>query len=141
MYMLLYSLRVFFFFFKQKTAYEMLRSLVGSEMCIRDSINAEYGGGMEQHEESKRKVNPPGAFVYQGSGKKQPVGAPIEQKLCIDEARAVQWCLARNGYNQKYCKTFIEAMGQCHRNAKTHSKYHDQAKEDAELAAKKISER
>eukprot|EP00658_Telonema_sp_P-2_P085712 TRINITY_DN9830_c0_g1_i1.p1 TRINITY_DN9830_c0_g1~~TRINITY_DN9830_c0_g1_i1.p1 ORF type:complete len:247 (-),score=95.15 TRINITY_DN9830_c0_g1_i1:643-1383(-) len=33
-----------FFFFKQKTAYEMLRSLVGSEMCIRDSINAEYGG-------------------------------------------------------------------------------------------------
>ena len=26
-----------FFFFKQKTAYEMLRSLVGSEMCIRDS--------------------------------------------------------------------------------------------------------
>eukprot|EP00658_Telonema_sp_P-2_P059858 TRINITY_DN4895_c0_g1_i5.p1 TRINITY_DN4895_c0_g1~~TRINITY_DN4895_c0_g1_i5.p1 ORF type:complete len:724 (+),score=176.31 TRINITY_DN4895_c0_g1_i5:70-2241(+) len=34
----------FFFFFKQKTAYEMLRSLVGSEMCIRDSINAEYGG-------------------------------------------------------------------------------------------------
>eukprot|EP00658_Telonema_sp_P-2_P025228 TRINITY_DN20158_c0_g3_i3.p1 TRINITY_DN20158_c0_g3~~TRINITY_DN20158_c0_g3_i3.p1 ORF type:complete len:214 (+),score=48.89 TRINITY_DN20158_c0_g3_i3:77-718(+) len=28
--------RVLFFFFKQKTAYEMLRSLVGSEMCIRD---------------------------------------------------------------------------------------------------------
>ena len=27
------------FFFKQKTAYEMLRSLVGSEMCIRDSLN------------------------------------------------------------------------------------------------------
>eukprot|EP00658_Telonema_sp_P-2_P064572 TRINITY_DN5365_c0_g1_i1.p1 TRINITY_DN5365_c0_g1~~TRINITY_DN5365_c0_g1_i1.p1 ORF type:complete len:211 (+),score=85.67 TRINITY_DN5365_c0_g1_i1:117-749(+) len=35
----------FFFFFKQKTAYEMLRSLVGSEMCIkRQGINAEYGG-------------------------------------------------------------------------------------------------
>ena len=28
------------FFFKQKTAYEMLRSLVGSEMCIRDSDGA-----------------------------------------------------------------------------------------------------
>eukprot|EP00658_Telonema_sp_P-2_P037882 TRINITY_DN27222_c0_g1_i1.p1 TRINITY_DN27222_c0_g1~~TRINITY_DN27222_c0_g1_i1.p1 ORF type:complete len:194 (-),score=59.62 TRINITY_DN27222_c0_g1_i1:78-659(-) len=27
------------FFFKQKTAYEMLRSLVGSEMCIRDRKN------------------------------------------------------------------------------------------------------
>ena len=26
-----------FFFFKQETAYELLRSLVGSEMCIRDS--------------------------------------------------------------------------------------------------------
>ena len=29
----------FVFFFKQKTAYEMLRSLVGSEMCIRDRIS------------------------------------------------------------------------------------------------------
>src|SRR5678816_1774576 len=28
----------FVFFFKQKTAYEMLRSLVGSEMCIRDRL-------------------------------------------------------------------------------------------------------
>ena len=28
---------VYFFFFKQKPAYELLRSLVGSEMCIRDS--------------------------------------------------------------------------------------------------------
>src|SRR5450756_2520575 len=29
---------VFFFFFKQKTAYEIMPSLVGSEMCIRDSL-------------------------------------------------------------------------------------------------------
>ena len=29
---------LFVFFFKQKTAYELLRSLVGSEMCIRDSF-------------------------------------------------------------------------------------------------------
>ena len=28
---------IFFFFFKQKTAYEIMPSLVGSEMCIRDS--------------------------------------------------------------------------------------------------------
>ena len=33
---------VFVVFFKQKTAYEMLRSLVGSEMCIRDRINMEH---------------------------------------------------------------------------------------------------
>ena len=26
-----------YFFFKQKTAYEIMPSLVGSEMCIRDS--------------------------------------------------------------------------------------------------------
>ena len=31
------------FFFKQKTAYEMLRSLVGSEMCIRDSGQPKLG--------------------------------------------------------------------------------------------------
>eukprot|EP00831_Metopus_contortus_P041970 TRINITY_DN33047_c0_g1_i1.p2 TRINITY_DN33047_c0_g1~~TRINITY_DN33047_c0_g1_i1.p2 ORF type:complete len:103 (+),score=36.09 TRINITY_DN33047_c0_g1_i1:87-395(+) len=30
-----------FFFFKQKTAYEMQRGLVGSEMCIRDSLCGE----------------------------------------------------------------------------------------------------
>ena len=30
---------VIFFFFKQKTAYEIQYGLVGSEMCIRDSIN------------------------------------------------------------------------------------------------------
>ena len=33
---------IFFFFFKQKTAYDMLRSLVGSEMCIRDSNKSYY---------------------------------------------------------------------------------------------------
>ena len=30
------------FFFKQKTAYEIMPSLVGSEMCIRDSIIISY---------------------------------------------------------------------------------------------------
>eukprot|EP00658_Telonema_sp_P-2_P043270 TRINITY_DN3120_c0_g1_i3.p1 TRINITY_DN3120_c0_g1~~TRINITY_DN3120_c0_g1_i3.p1 ORF type:complete len:112 (-),score=13.06 TRINITY_DN3120_c0_g1_i3:322-657(-) len=34
---------IFFFFFKQKTAYEMLRSLVGSEMCIRDRCTPACG--------------------------------------------------------------------------------------------------
>ena len=33
---IMYSHRVFFFFFKQKTAYEIGVRLVGSEMCIRD---------------------------------------------------------------------------------------------------------
>eukprot|EP00658_Telonema_sp_P-2_P038712 TRINITY_DN2771_c0_g1_i24.p2 TRINITY_DN2771_c0_g1~~TRINITY_DN2771_c0_g1_i24.p2 ORF type:complete len:102 (-),score=20.62 TRINITY_DN2771_c0_g1_i24:686-991(-) len=51
---------VFFFFFKQKTAYEMLRSLVGSEMCIRDRGEVDCGGqhcgtiqaGLSGHEDS-----------------------------------------------------------------------------------------
>ena len=30
-----------FFFFKQKTAYEISACLVGSEMCIRDSLSTE----------------------------------------------------------------------------------------------------
>eukprot|EP00658_Telonema_sp_P-2_P068917 TRINITY_DN57937_c0_g1_i1.p1 TRINITY_DN57937_c0_g1~~TRINITY_DN57937_c0_g1_i1.p1 ORF type:complete len:126 (+),score=29.69 TRINITY_DN57937_c0_g1_i1:78-455(+) len=41
--------KVCFFFFKQKTAYEMLRSLVGSEMCIRDRLSSctcVSGGGV-----------------------------------------------------------------------------------------------
>ena len=33
------NLLVFFFFFKQKTAYEIGVRLVGSEMCIRDSTD------------------------------------------------------------------------------------------------------
>eukprot|EP00658_Telonema_sp_P-2_P021675 TRINITY_DN18643_c0_g1_i1.p1 TRINITY_DN18643_c0_g1~~TRINITY_DN18643_c0_g1_i1.p1 ORF type:complete len:197 (+),score=33.80 TRINITY_DN18643_c0_g1_i1:89-679(+) len=41
-----------FFFFKQKTAYEMLRSLVGSEMCIRDRYQRRVRGkfcGKHEH--------------------------------------------------------------------------------------------
>ena len=35
------------FFFKQKTAYEMLRSLVGSEMCIRDRVySVKFGNAL-----------------------------------------------------------------------------------------------
>ena len=40
-----------FFFFKQKTAYEMLRSLVGSEMCIRDR-NTDVGAGHARDREN-----------------------------------------------------------------------------------------
>ncbi|VTU56170.1 hypothetical protein AMBR_EADFOONE_02828 [Lacticaseibacillus rhamnosus] len=34
-------LKIVFFFFKQKTAYEILSGLVGSEMCIRDSCGTD----------------------------------------------------------------------------------------------------
>eukprot|EP00658_Telonema_sp_P-2_P040636 TRINITY_DN2904_c0_g1_i4.p1 TRINITY_DN2904_c0_g1~~TRINITY_DN2904_c0_g1_i4.p1 ORF type:complete len:315 (-),score=108.01 TRINITY_DN2904_c0_g1_i4:480-1424(-) len=52
---------IFFFFFKQKTAYEMLRSLVGSEMCIRDSINAEYGGREDTTMHAQLVMGPAGS--------------------------------------------------------------------------------
>ena len=32
----MFNLFIIVFFFKQKTAYEIMPSLVGSEMCIRD---------------------------------------------------------------------------------------------------------
>ncbi len=37
---LVYGVKIdgYFFFFKQKTAYEIAQCLVGSEMCIRDRI-------------------------------------------------------------------------------------------------------
>ena len=35
---------IYFFFVKQKTAYELLRSLLGSEMCKRDSARVVWAG-------------------------------------------------------------------------------------------------
>eukprot|EP01016_Furgasonia_blochmanni_P033076 TRINITY_DN342_c0_g1_i4.p1 TRINITY_DN342_c0_g1~~TRINITY_DN342_c0_g1_i4.p1 ORF type:complete len:192 (+),score=46.42 TRINITY_DN342_c0_g1_i4:3-578(+) len=40
----------FFFFFKQKTAYEIMPSLVGSEMCIRDR----YMGNINKRKQFRR---------------------------------------------------------------------------------------
>ena len=42
------------FFFKQKTAYEMLRSLVGSEMCIRDRRRGEPRG--RDHDDHRNRL-------------------------------------------------------------------------------------
>eukprot|EP00658_Telonema_sp_P-2_P064509 TRINITY_DN53545_c0_g1_i1.p1 TRINITY_DN53545_c0_g1~~TRINITY_DN53545_c0_g1_i1.p1 ORF type:complete len:141 (-),score=22.68 TRINITY_DN53545_c0_g1_i1:18-440(-) len=47
-----------FFFFKQKTAYEMLRSLVGSEMCIRDRFNGRsMNSSLRTHELTRLSVS------------------------------------------------------------------------------------
>eukprot|EP00658_Telonema_sp_P-2_P056190 TRINITY_DN44667_c0_g1_i2.p1 TRINITY_DN44667_c0_g1~~TRINITY_DN44667_c0_g1_i2.p1 ORF type:complete len:294 (-),score=76.06 TRINITY_DN44667_c0_g1_i2:114-995(-) len=50
---------IFFFFFKQKTAYEMLRSLVGSEMCIRDSARRYFDACLpaRDHDLASRAVS------------------------------------------------------------------------------------
>ncbi len=47
-----------FFFFKQKTAYEIAQCLVGSEMCIRDRTTRVSTTGMrwlEQAEDNKEE--------------------------------------------------------------------------------------
>ena len=54
-----------------------------------------------------------GAFVYQGSGKKQPEDAPPEQKLCKKQACAIQWCLAKRNHKEIYCKAEIDSWKEC----------------------------
>eukprot|EP00831_Metopus_contortus_P009239 TRINITY_DN13563_c0_g1_i1.p3 TRINITY_DN13563_c0_g1~~TRINITY_DN13563_c0_g1_i1.p3 ORF type:complete len:105 (-),score=26.61 TRINITY_DN13563_c0_g1_i1:150-464(-) len=50
----------FFFFFKQKTAYEMQRGLVGSEMCIRDRYkDIQIDANSSVLEDKKAKVLQP----------------------------------------------------------------------------------
>ncbi len=44
-----------FFFFKQKTAYEMSASLVGSEMCIRDRTTGVSNQGEEEGQRGGEK--------------------------------------------------------------------------------------
>src|SRR5678810_1299204 len=52
----------YFFFFKQKTAYEISACLVGSEMCIRDSFCSEI------------LVSADGKFVYVGNRLHDSIG-------------------------------------------------------------------
>ena len=58
------SLVLVFVFFKQKTAYEMLRSLVGSEMCIRDRY---YRGRVSKITEENGKLIVRGADTLTGA--------------------------------------------------------------------------
>ena len=51
-------LLVTFFFFKQKTAYEIGSGLVGSEMCIRDSMYMHmYQAGRLPYQDVARDVH------------------------------------------------------------------------------------
>ena len=62
---------IFFFFFKQKTAYEIRLSLVGSEMCIRDRGNSIYD--IANYSDSKKQeidlVNANHELAMQGDSK------------------------------------------------------------------------
>src|SRR5674536_225013 len=70
---------VFFFFFKQKTAYEMLRSLVGSEMCIRDSVWSDPGDLVQS--QSGRLVD----RVAQGCPQRRPAPAAEQDRRDVTD--------------------------------------------------------
>lgn len=53
--------------------------------------------------ERPSRVN--GAFVYTGSGK--------TAQVCPKEAVALQWCLAKRGYREAYCKEELRIWEQC----------------------------
>ncbi len=72
-----------FFFFKQKTAYEMLRSLVGSEMCIKRQVgNASAGESAAWHDAIDRL-----AAKYHQYQRHRPTG-PV---ILIDVRRWSGW--------------------------------------------------
>ena len=71
-----------FFFFKQKTAYEILSGLVGSEMCIRDSIrvNAIGPGPTLQNKaqtEDEFKLESNSTLLGKGSSPDNLLGAAL----------------------------------------------------------------
>ena len=55
------------------------------------------------------------AFVYKGAGKKQNANAHACQKdkVCQRLACDIQYCLARNNYQEKRCERHIEAWKKC----------------------------
>eukprot|EP00658_Telonema_sp_P-2_P014333 TRINITY_DN1544_c0_g1_i1.p1 TRINITY_DN1544_c0_g1~~TRINITY_DN1544_c0_g1_i1.p1 ORF type:complete len:160 (+),score=65.87 TRINITY_DN1544_c0_g1_i1:118-597(+) len=81
----------FFFFFKQKTAYEMLRSLVGSEMCIRDRSTGEDQRdfvflGLEQAAQSISTSTPAtNQVAFSGPVRKYKDGRFVERHLVLKD--------------------------------------------------------
>jgi hypothetical protein len=65
-----------------------------------------------------REARAHGAFVYTGSGARQPEAAPAEQKECVKYAVAMQWCLAKRNHKEKWCTQPIEEWKACVRRVK-----------------------
>ncbi len=59
-----------------------------------------------------------GAFVYQGSGRKQRADSERSLRECRDEACAIQWCLAKSNTNFKRCEPAIAIWQACFDRAK-----------------------
>ncbi|KAJ1641158.1 hypothetical protein T492DRAFT_898005 [Pavlovales sp. CCMP2436] len=59
---------------------------------------------------SERPSRVHGAFVYTGSGKKA--------QACPEEAVALQWCLAKRGHKEAYCREELRVWELCHERSK-----------------------
>ena len=76
---------------------------------------------------SERPTRQQGAFVYTGSGRRQPDDAPIEQRLCKDQACAIQRCLASKNHKEVYCKEEIRVWREgCERARAFEAQKHEQ---------------
>eukprot|EP00658_Telonema_sp_P-2_P012818 TRINITY_DN1487_c0_g1_i1.p2 TRINITY_DN1487_c0_g1~~TRINITY_DN1487_c0_g1_i1.p2 ORF type:complete len:127 (+),score=33.63 TRINITY_DN1487_c0_g1_i1:94-474(+) len=73
----------FFFFFKQKTAYEMLRSLVGSEMCIRDRCNRVLMAQVSHHSDKRLPRFPVEWLVHTVRGKQNVKAAQLIECIFV----------------------------------------------------------
>ena len=101
-----------FFFFKQKTAYERLRSLVGSEMCIRDrgSSARDYNPSAPRRDQSPPLTRPlyhaqVGAFSRAARGAGTRVLVVLGERRLVHEAQvphggvdAALRALSRDGF-------------------------------------------
>ena len=67
-------LAIALFFFKQKTAYEIMPSLVGSEMCIRDSFHASPGAPSYWQTPAQTRLWPNLKRVYPILASHPPIG-------------------------------------------------------------------
>ena len=76
-----------FFFFKQKTAYEIMPSLVGSEMCIRDSVMIGAGSLVPQNKQLES------GYLYFGNPVKQirPLTEAEREGLKYSANNYVKW--------------------------------------------------
>eukprot|EP00658_Telonema_sp_P-2_P005864 TRINITY_DN12210_c0_g1_i3.p1 TRINITY_DN12210_c0_g1~~TRINITY_DN12210_c0_g1_i3.p1 ORF type:complete len:242 (+),score=73.74 TRINITY_DN12210_c0_g1_i3:88-726(+) len=101
----------------------MLRSLVGSEMCIRDSINAEYGGNGAQlahhhHPQSimdeddmfpmddGAAIPDPADAAFEAQSKEEPSGVPAA--WCVSNLKSWQMDQIASG-NIEECRAALEA--------------------------------
>eukprot|EP00658_Telonema_sp_P-2_P059282 TRINITY_DN4809_c0_g1_i4.p1 TRINITY_DN4809_c0_g1~~TRINITY_DN4809_c0_g1_i4.p1 ORF type:complete len:634 (-),score=259.99 TRINITY_DN4809_c0_g1_i4:238-2139(-) len=92
----------FFFFFKQKTAYEMLRSLVGSEMCIRDRYEMAKMA-LHKYTDLKKKAEDESTRAH------EKMAAYLKYKELMlksadegDDAKAAQYERMSNKYLESY---------------------------------------